>query len=66
MNEMNWKRSHIHTYYTLRACIELYIVRIEQERDRKPLLRAEIKVVKLLHSATKIFVFTILGISNLQ
>ena len=49
----------------LHACIELYTVRIEQEGDRKPLLRAEIKAVKLLHSATKIFIFTILGTSNL-
>ena len=36
------------------------IVRIEKEGDRQPLLRAELKLVKFLHSATKYFI--ILGI----
>ena len=37
------------------------IVRIEQERDGQPLLRAEIKFFKFLHSATE---YLILGIWN--
>ena len=40
------------------------IVRIEHERDRQPLLRAELKLVKFLHSATKKIIFIILGIWN--
>ena len=47
--------------YTYTLCM-YKIVGNEQERDRQQLSRAELKLVKITLSATKLFVFTTLGI----
>ena len=39
--------------YVMRMHTNTIIVRTEQEGDRQPLLRAELKLVKFLHSAAK-------------
>lgn len=48
----------------MHAHTNIQIARTEQAGDRQPLLRAELKLVKFLHSATKKIIFIILGIWN--
>ena len=64
---MNELKMFTYTYikYAM-PCIQLCIARIGQEGDRQHLLRAELKLTKLPHGATKLFIITILGVWGAQ